>query len=97
MIEPPLVRIDATERPEMVIARTSRMRVDGGISDMEFVYLVTTAEGSETFMERHVMGLFTPGQYTGAMTAGGLRTEFDPEGPLGRGLAIGVRPAGDGS
>jgi SAM-dependent methyltransferase len=92
MIQPPLVRIDVTERPDMVIARTSRMHIEGAVSHMEFAYLVTTEGGSETFTEDHVMGLFTPDQYLEAVAAAGLRAEFDRDGPMGRGLAIGVQP-----
>lgn len=94
MIREPLVRMDTAEAPGVVVARSSRMRVDGKVSSMEFGYLVTTSEGSDTFVEEHVMGLFTADEYTAAVKAVGLEAEFVMPGPLGRGLAIGVRPGG---
>ncbi len=96
MFSAPTVRIHTVERDDVVLARTSRARLrPGNVSDMEFTYLVTTDEGSEVFTERHVMGMFTPAQLTGALEAAGLRAEHDLEGTfLGRSLAIGTRPAG---
>ena len=91
MIQEPLVRGETIEGDGVVVARTSRMRIEGGVSTMEFAYLVTTAEGSETFVEEHAMGLFTPEQYTAAVEVAGLRAEFITPGPSGRGLAVGVR------
>jgi SAM-dependent methyltransferase len=90
LIRPPLVRVQVAEAPDMVIARTSRTRIEPGVSHMEFTYLVTTADGSETFTELHVMGLFEPGEYVAALEAAGLSAEFVEPGPLGRGLAVGT-------
>ena len=91
MIEEPLVRMQTAEAPGMVVARSSRMRVEGTVSHMEFAYLVTTPDGSETFTEEHVMGLFTPARYREALEGARLASEFLTPGPLGRGLAVGVR------
>jgi ubiquinone/menaquinone biosynthesis C-methylase UbiE len=92
---PERIRVHVAEAPGVVVARTARWRNpatwrEEGISRMEFTYLVTTAEGSEVRSEQHDMGLFTPEQYVGALAAAGLDTEFDPVGPMARGLAIGV-------
>ena len=92
-IEPPFVRVQTAEAPGLVVARTSRMTIEGAVSHVEFAYLVTTEEGSETFTEMHVTGLFTPEEYAQAITAAGLEAEFLMNGPIGRGLAVGVRPA----
>lgn len=91
MIEEPLVRMQTSEAPGVVVARSSRMQVEGRISRVEFAYLVTTTEGSETFTEEHLMGLYAPGEYREALAAAGLEAEFLTPGPLGRGLAVGVR------
>jgi dTDP-3-amino-3,4,6-trideoxy-alpha-D-glucopyranose N,N-dimethyltransferase/N-dimethyltransferase len=91
MIEEPLVRMQTAEATGVVVARSSRMRVEGTVSHMEFAYLVTTPDGSETFVEEHVMGLFTPDRYREALEGAGLAAEFLTPGPLGRGLAVGVR------
>jgi len=93
-VSAPWVRVLVTEDEEWVMVRTSRMRFDAetGISDMEFTYLVTTMEGSETFQERHVMGSFESARYLEAAERAGLAAEFDPVGTdLGRGLLIGIR------
>jgi len=79
------------EQDDVVVARTSRMVVRGDVSELEFAYLVTTADGSESFTERHSMGLYEPERYVEAATRAGLDAEFDPAGsPLGRGMLIAV-------
>jgi SAM-dependent methyltransferase len=97
MIRPPGVRGHMVETDEVVVLRSTRHRYDGdavsgGISDMEFAYVVTTAERSEYFTERHVMGVFPPSRFVESMTASGLSAEFlTGVTELGRGLAVGVR------
>jgi SAM-dependent methyltransferase len=99
MIGPPFLRSHVTESPEVVVLRTTRHQytgdnVAGGLSDMEFAYVVTTDEGSEFFTERHVMGVYPPERYVEAFTKAGLVAEFvDAPTEIGRGLVIGVRPA----
>lgn len=96
MVQPPYLRTHVAESDDMVVLRTSRHLAPGAddVTDMEFAYLVTTAEGSECFTERHVMGLFPAERYVEAMTRAGLDSEFlDGGTELGRGLAVGVRRA----
>ncbi|NQV06322.1 class I SAM-dependent methyltransferase [bacterium] len=87
---------DVSEVPGTTVMRTSRWlnretAVDEGVSRLEFAYLVTTEGGSEMFIEQHVMGLFTPDQYTRSIEAAGLSAEFlEPGTHLGRGLAVGT-------
>ena len=95
-LRPPWVRVLVQERDDWVMARTSRMRYDGGdqggVSEAEFAYLVTTPEGSETFVEQHVLGVYTPERLVEAARRAGLEAEFDPEGTyLARGLLIAIR------
>ena len=93
-IHPPWVRLLTREADDWVMARTSTMRYDpeAGTSDMEFAYIVTTMEGTETFVEHHVMGVFSADQYVAAARSAGLDAEFDPVGThLERGLLIAVR------
>lgn len=95
-IEPPWVRVLVAEGDEWVMARTSRMHYDAaaGISNMEFTYVVTTLEGSQTFTEQHVMGVRSPERHLEAAARAGLQAEFDPIGTyLERGLLIGIRKA----
>jgi SAM-dependent methyltransferase len=94
--EPHRVRVQVSEFPDLVVARTTRWlnpdtAVEDGVSRMEMAYLVTEPDGSEMLTEWHDMGLFTPDQYVAAFEAAGLETDFDPVGTgLERGLAIGV-------
>lgn len=96
MIQPPFLRTMTSESDDMVILRSTRHRyegdpVSGGVSDMEFAYVVTTDDGSQFFTEQHLMGVYPPDRYVQAIEAAGLRAEF-LEGltDLGRGLAVGV-------
>lgn len=94
--EPHRIRVQVTEFPDLVVARTTRWlnpdtALDDGVSRMEMAYLVTEPDGSEMLTEWHDLGLFTPDQYVAAFEAAGLDTEFDPVGTrLARGLVIGV-------
>ena len=92
-IQPGAVRGILVEEEGIVVARTSRwVTVGDDESDLEFSLLVTTPDGSESFTERHVMGLYEPDRYVEAAVKAGLEAEFLTEGsPLGRGMLVGVR------
>lgn len=94
MIAPPYLRTLVAESDDMVVLRSTRHLAPGddAVTDMEFAYLVTTREGSQTFTERHVMGVYPPERYVDAFERAGLDTEFLGDGTeLGRGLVVGVR------
>ncbi|HUG74871.1 MAG TPA: class I SAM-dependent methyltransferase [Acidimicrobiia bacterium] len=81
----------------IVVLRSSRTEYDGdesgGETALEFVYVVRTPEGSDTFTERHVMGVWPSSRYLEAMARAGLDAEFlDGLTELGRGIAIGTAP-----
>jgi SAM-dependent methyltransferase len=78
------------DEPDLKIARINVSEREGDVSIVEFQYLVGTPDGVERFSERHELGLFTVEQYLEAFRAAGLKVEHDPEGPMGRGLYIGV-------
>jgi SAM-dependent methyltransferase len=78
------------DEPELKIARINVAERDGAVSIVEFQYLVGTPDGVERFSERHELGLFAVEQYLEAFRAAGLEVEHDPEGPMGRGLYVGV-------
>lgn len=82
------------DRPELKLARMNISRVEQGVSILDFHYLVGTAEGINGFTERHELGLFSDAEYRAAFEAAGLETTYDPEGLCGRGLYLGVKPAG---
>ncbi len=78
---------------DLKIARTSRsLPSEEGVSKLVFDYLVATPERAETYSEVHELGLFTEEQYLESAQAAGLDASFDPEGPMGRGLLLAMRP-----
>jgi SAM-dependent methyltransferase len=80
------------DEPALKIARISTNARDGRRSMIGFHYLVGTPEGVEHFTEEHELGLFTTDEYLDAFRAAGLQAEHDPQGPMGRGLYVCVRP-----
>lgn len=81
------------DEPQLKIARLNTSLVEGRVSVMDFHYLVATPSGTEHFVERHELGLFTPGQMRAAFEQADLQVEYDPVGLTGRGLYLG-RAAG---
>lgn len=79
------------EEPNLRISRMNINEVDGDISIIDFHYLVGTPNGIHYFTERHELGLFATETYLDAFLKAGLDVVYDPEGPAGRGLFIGVR------
>jgi SAM-dependent methyltransferase len=80
------------DEPELKIARMNVAEREGDVSIVDFEYLVGTPEGIERFTEHHELGLFTVEQYLEAFRSAGLEVEHDAEGPMGRGLYVGVAP-----
>lgn len=80
------------DEPELKIARMNLAERKGDLSLFEFHYLVATPDGIEHFTEPHKLGLFTVDQHLEAFRAAGLEVAHDPEGPMGRGLYLGVAP-----
>ncbi len=78
------------QEPELKVARINTSRHRDHVSVVDFHYLVGTPDGVEHFTELHELGLFTVEQQLAAFSAAGLAAEHDPEGPMGRGLYIGV-------
>lgn len=97
MIRPPFVRGHIAERDDVVVLRSVRHRYQGdseagGVSDMEFDYLVATPEGVDHFTEHHLMGVFPPSRFIDSLQRAGLAAEFlNGLTDLGRGLAVGVK------
>lgn len=81
------------DEPELKIARMDVARpLQEGVATIEFHYLVGTPDGIEHFTERHVVALFTGRELESAFRDAGLEPEVDPEGLMGRGLYIAVKP-----
>ena len=84
---------DAANEVDVAVARVSRSTRDGNTSRFEFHYAVARPERVDTFIEPHVMGLWTIEEYRAAMQSTGLAVDHDPVGLIGRGLFIGVAPS----
>jgi SAM-dependent methyltransferase len=76
------------DEPELKIARMNVSQREGNVSIIEFEYLVGTPDGIERFTETHELGLFTVEEYLGAFRAAVVEADYDPEGPMGRGLYV---------
>jgi SAM-dependent methyltransferase len=80
------------DRPEIKIARMSRIRRRRERSTVVFHYLVGTEDGVDCFTEQHESRLHSHSEYLACLESAGLSPEFDPEGLMGRGLYVGLRP-----
>jgi SAM-dependent methyltransferase len=87
--------LDATfvDEPDLKIARVTLSGPATSPMTLTFHYLVGTGDGIEHFTEDHEVGMFTHQQYVEAFRAAGVEPEHESEGPMGRGLYVGVRPA----
>ena len=81
------------DESDLKIARINTSFSQGRLSYFDLHYLVGTPDGTEHFVERHELGLFTFGEMQAALSKAGLEVEYDPEGLTGRGLHLGLRPA----
>jgi len=62
----------AVSEPGRAVARTTRSWRLGRTSVLDMTWVVTTPAGTDTFAERHEMGLFTAEETRAALTAAGL-------------------------
>jgi SAM-dependent methyltransferase len=79
------------DEPELKIARVNHPPSRGAKNEIEFHYLVGTADGIDHFTETHRLGSFSDADYRDAFEQAGLCVEYDPEGLSGRGLYVGRR------
>jgi len=87
-----LVGFNFVDKPNLKIARINISKVRGPVSAFEYRYLIGTPSKVEHIVDRESMGLWTHEEYLDAFRDGGLEAVFDPEGLMGRGLYLGVKP-----
>jgi SAM-dependent methyltransferase len=80
------------DEPELKIARVSTSLVNGRLSYFDLHHLIATPQGTDHVVEHHELGLFTAEEMQAAFVNAGLTVRFDPEGLIGRGLLVGLRP-----
>ena len=78
---------------ETRVERISRNEIDGRISRLHFDYRIESSAGIRHATEVHELGLFTADEMRTTFEEAGLRAEFDPIGPSGRGLWVAVDAA----
>jgi ubiquinone/menaquinone biosynthesis C-methylase UbiE len=81
------------DEPELKIARVNTSFVQDRLSYFDLHYLIGTPEGTEHFVERHELGLFTMEEMQAAFTAAGLEVMYDSVGLTGRGLYLALMAA----
>jgi SAM-dependent methyltransferase len=79
------------DESDLKIARINTSFVDGQLSSMDMHYLIGTPEGTEHYVERHELELFTTEEMRHALMTCGLEVTYDATGLTGRGLYIGQR------
>jgi SAM-dependent methyltransferase len=80
------------EEDKLKLVRMNTIKVEGNLSSFDFHYLVGTSSGTEHFVEKHRLGLYTRDEMSEAFQKCGLSVEYDEKGPTGRGLYVGQKP-----
>jgi ubiquinone/menaquinone biosynthesis C-methylase UbiE len=83
-------------QPKLRVSRYTVSQQDGILAVMDLHYLVATPAGVEYFTELHEIALFTDEEYRAAFEDAGLKVIYDPEGPMGYGLYLGLQPLAEG-
>jgi ubiquinone/menaquinone biosynthesis C-methylase UbiE len=87
-----IVGFNFVDKPNLKIARIDISKVRGPVSAFEYRYLIGTPNKIQHVVDKESMGLWTHEEYLDAFGDGGLEAVFDPEGLMGRGLYLGVKP-----
>ncbi|NUP08852.1 MAG: methyltransferase domain-containing protein [Polyangiaceae bacterium] len=74
--------------PELSICRMSFPQIACRLSHLHFHYLIGRAGLVEHTHEVHTLGLFTTDEMLQCFQDAGLKAEYDPVGPYGRGLFV---------
>ncbi|PVC77707.1 SAM-dependent methyltransferase [Streptomyces sp. CS081A] len=86
------VSADVVTVDGVTVSRVSHSARRGRASHMDVhVVVAEPGAGASHFVDRHVISLFSREEYEAAFRAAGLRVEYLPGQPSGRGLFVGVR------
>ena len=76
----------------VAVARIDTSVVEGNRATMRWAWAVAWEDGdADAYVEEHPTGLFTVAEYAALLQVAGFTAEYDPQGPLGRGLHIAIR------
>jgi hypothetical protein len=81
------------DEEKLKLARVAKGRREGDKARLDMHHLIATPEGVESFVESMTMTLFPLDVYRQAMSAVDMTIDFDPKGPMDRGLFVGAMPA----
>ena len=81
------------DEEKLKLARVGQSRREGDKAILDMHHLMATPDGVESFVERMVLTLFPLDVFRQAMSAVGMTIDFDPKGPMDRGLFVGTLPA----
>jgi SAM-dependent methyltransferase len=85
------VSVTVVEEDKVKLVRMNTIKVEGNHSSFDFHYLVGTSSGTEHFVEKHRLGLYTQEEMSEAFQKCGLSVEYEEKGPTGRGLYMGKK------
>jgi hypothetical protein len=88
MLGPGRISVKKIESAEVSICRMSHVEIDGRLSRLRFEYLLGRAMGIEHLSEVHELGLFTVEEMLVCFRQAGLKVDYYPKGPSGRGLYL---------
>ena len=76
----------------LTVARIDTSVMEGNKVTTRWAWAVAWDDGdADAYVEEHPTALFTVDEYTTLFKAAGLEPEYDPGGPLGRGLHVAVK------
>lgn len=85
------IALSVVDEEELKIVRMSTSKMEGAVSTFDLHFLIGEPQGTSHFVESHRMGLFTRDEMQDSFSGSQMRCEYDPQGPFGRGLYIGIR------
>jgi SAM-dependent methyltransferase len=91
-LDPTRVATNVGEGDGVRVSRTSRVAIEGRLSRLLFEYEITDAAGTRTVNEVHELGLFTTDELLQAFDDVRLAVDYDPKGPMDRGLFVARLP-----